>query len=434
VAITKLNQYLSDLYKKRAPGIKLRLDAETAFLNTLGNPHHKFQAIHIAGTNGKGTVCGILHSILQQAGFKTGLYTSPHLVEFNERIKINNICISDKELLELLNDIDCLAGRFAKTNRQLTFFEFTTAAAFEYFKRQQIDIAIVETGMGGRLDATNVLNPLLSVITAVDIEHTQYLGKTIKEIAREKGGIIKRNIPVITGQLAEEALQIVTEIADANNSPIIKANDVLSVQRKQQNCRSQKIVMETTNRFIGTATLPVIGAKAAEDAAIAVAALEILEQLIGVEIPNNSIKNGLKNLNIQARCQLISDDPPILLDGAHNPQAAHWLAHTIKELFKRKPVGIIIGMCSDKNLKGFLKQLSKTASRCWAVGFDNERSLNPSEIAKTAEQLNIPAKKANLQQALNEAAKWAKENNGAVCITGSFILCGEVLKLYRSNQ
>ncbi|MFC1498702.1 bifunctional folylpolyglutamate synthase/dihydrofolate synthase, partial [Verrucomicrobiota bacterium] len=195
-----MNQALKKLYKRRSFGIKPGLDAERAMLSKLGNPQEEFLVVHVAGTNGKGSVCALLSSILRTAGYTVGLYTSPHLVRFNERIRVDDQEIGDDELAGVLDKIECVAADVARDmGQEPTFFECATAMAFKYFKEQDVRIAVVETGMGGRLDATNVLTPLISVITRISLEHTMYLGNDVEAVALEKCGIIKKGRPVVCG-------------------------------------------------------------------------------------------------------------------------------------------------------------------------------------------------------------------------------------------
>lgn len=422
---------LSRLYRLHAAGIKFGLETEHALLERLGHPEHGLGIIHVAGTNGKGSVCSMLEAILRRSGLKTGLYTSPHLIRFNERIRINGQCISDEALASLISRVDEQArGAAARPGGQeVTFFEFATAMAFECFKREQVDIVVLETGMGGRLDATNVITPLISVITGVSLEHTDYLGKDITSIAAEKGGIIKPGRPVVIGPMADEVLPVIQRLAQERQARLIHARDVVAVKRKSQNLDGQQVSIESDSASYGGLRCPLIGRHQLENMGIAVAALEVLRDECGLGVAPRAVKEGLEMVRWPGRCQVLSKEPVTILDGAHNPEGAHILSQVLHELVKAQPVGLVAGLCADKDLAGFLRALKGRIRRVWAVPLRTGRSLPPAAMAAQAKVLGCPATTASVPDAFREASAWAAANHGAVCIAGSLYLAGEVLEL-----
>ena len=416
---------LKRLYSRSAHNIKLGLDLETELLERMGNPQMRMPHIHVAGTNGKGSVCAMIESVLRAAGYKTGLYTSPHLVRFNERIRVEGLCISDEELAELYLEIERQEKHVA---RQPTFFEFTTAMAFEHFKRRQIEISVLETGLGGRLDATNVVMPLVSAITRIDVEHTQYLGKTIEDIALEKSGIIKHGRAVICGTMPDEAREVIRRVAREREAKLILVEDAVSVRRTSQGLRGQKLKIETASTSYGSVLLPLIGHYQVENAALAVAALEYLNDSSPFVIDEVAMKKGLEGVRWPGRCQVLSEDPLVVLDVAHNPNGAEALVESLMEIAKGKELGLVFGLLSDKDCHGVVKSFSALVKKCWAVQIQNERGMPLDDLLACIRGAGIPAEGRSLAEALAEAKAWAKANGAAVCIAGSLYLAGDVLK------
>ncbi len=428
-----LTDTLARLYRRQAAGIKFGLDTTRSILELLGNPERGLPCVHVAGTNGKGSVCAMLDSILRAAGLKTALYTSPHLVRFNERIRVGGRCIPDADLAGLIRRVEDCAGKAAARpgGREATFFELATAMAFDYFRRQAAEIAILETGMGGRLDATNVVIPRVAVITGIGLEHTAHLGPDLESIAREKGGIIKPGIPVVIGPMPEEALSEIQRLAREKRARLIRADQVVSVRRLSQDLAGQKLKIESAAAAYGALTLPLAGAHQAGNAALAIAAAEELAAGSGLDLPETAVKSGLANTLWPARFQVLATAPPLILDGAHNPQGGETFARSLQELLPGRPLGLILGMCADKDLERFLTPFSGRVKRCWAVPLRNERGRTPDEIAAAAARLGWPVEAAALAGALDAATAWARENGGAVCVAGSLFLAGEVLELKR---
>ena len=430
---TNLQESLQRLYRKHNLGIKLGLDVEEYFLQCLGNPEKKFYSIHVAGTNGKGSICAMLASILKASGKKTGLYTSPHLVKFNERIRVNNRAISNTQLARLITECEKISSIVSqKCGREATFFEFTTALAFQFFAEKKVEFAVLETGMGGRLDATNVVVPVVSVISSISMDHEQYLGNTIEKIAAEKAGIIKTNVPVVCSPNSKQVMDVITEIARDRRAPLIKADDAVSLNLLSSSLEGQKFKAEICDGTSLTIFLPLLGHYQAENIMTVLATVYVLRNNNIINISTKHIKTGLSNVSWHGRFQVVSKKPPIILDGAHNPGAGKVLAETLIKFFPHQPVGLIFGMCSDKDMAGFIKNFQSIVKKCWAVPIRTERSVHPSVIKNiVASETGWDVSESSVHQALVDACQWAENNSGVICVAGSLFLVGEVLEIMR---
>lgn len=422
-----LRQSLERLYALRTFGIKPGLETTLALLGRMGNPQNTFVAIHVAGTNGKGSVCAMLDAVLRKTGLRIGLYTSPHLIRFNERICVNGAEITDPELGALFEEMEAHSEALAATGHQSTFFEFTTALAFEHFRRNRVQVAVVETGLGGRLDATNVITPLLSVITRIGLEHTAYLGDTLAKIAGEKAGIIKAGRPVVCGATPDEVLAVIRATAESRKAPFIAAADSVTVRRVSQDMKGQKVAITGSDTAYGSVLLKLLGKHQLENCATAVAALETLATCSPLAIPPETIRAGLADAVWPGRLQVLSLEPPVILDGAHNPDGARTLALALKELFGKRKIALIWGMCDDKDALGFVKTVGRMVKRCWTVPIDTERSLSEAKRVQIARTEGWDTIATTLPEAMSQAREWAVANEGAVCIAGSLFLAGEVL-------
>ncbi len=425
----ELQMALAKLYRRNLHTIKLGLDPVRALLEELGNPHEKFLCVHIAGTNGKGSVSALIESMLRAAGIRTGLYISPHLVRFNERIRVNGAEISDEKLAPLLDDIEAavLNMRGNTGERDATFFEFTTALAFEHFRRERVQIAVIETGMGGRLDATNVITPIVSVITSISFDHQQFLGDTIEKIAAEKAGIIKEHRPVVVGELPGEAIAVIEKTAKHHYSPLNRAAASVSVRRQSQSWMGQKVQIETSEESLGTAMLPLLGDHQLGNLAVAVAAIEELRRETKLPIRDEAIRAGIAATRWPGRCQVLSADPPVILDGAHNVEAAEVLARTVRQLGKKVPWAGVAGFLSDKDVAGIVRPFASFIKELWIVELHNERAMPPANAMDRLHGLSIHPHTGSIGDALGAAKAWAGKNAGGVVIFGSLYLAGEIL-------
>jgi dihydrofolate synthase / folylpolyglutamate synthase len=423
-----LNAALDRFYARTAKGIRPGLEVIEKLLAALNRPQRTFPAIHVAGTNGKGSVCAMIASVLQQAGYRTGCYTSPHLRHFNERIQVNRTPVPDDRLVKLIDQVEAVANRVRDEEgmRDATFFECATAMADLYFAEEQIDWAVIETGMGGRWDATNLHDTALSVLTRIDIDHTRFLGTDIRAIANEKAGIIKPGVPVVCGTLQAAVEPVVWAEAKQQRAPLLRADQMVRIQRLQQDWDGQKIRIETDERTLRPLLLPLIGRHQLENAAIAVAALETLQATGRIELTDEALRDGLIATRWPARCQVIARDPLTLLDVAHNPDGARALGRTLKELAGSRPVGMIVGFLEDKDVRGCVAGLAAMAERFWAVDIKSSRALPGTMVAEVIAGTGLPVTTCALAEAMEAARAWARAADGIVCIAGSLYLAGEV--------
>ena len=425
-----LDLLLARLYRRNLHTIKLGLDAEVALLKELQDPHRAYLSIHVAGTNGKGSVCAMLASILQAAGLRVGLYTSPHLVRFNERIRVNGAMISDAELVAALDQVEEAALRIQQRDglRDVTFFEFTTALAFHWFREQNVQVAVVETGMGGRLDATNVVTPVVSVITSIGLDHQAYLGNTLEQIAAEKAGIIKPGRPVIIGTLPQNARAVVEAAAHTAASRMCTAADGCMVTRIEETLEAGQLLrIESGMIRIDRVRCPLLGAHQRGNIAVAVATALTFADETALPVSADAIRAGLGAVHWPARMQVISRDPPLLVDGAHNPQAMQQLRVALEELRGTRPVGLIASFLADKDAAGCLSILAPLVQRCWLVERKGERGMTGQALRSAAASARLNAECLPLPEALQELRQWATRENGIGVIAGSLYLAGEAL-------
>jgi dihydrofolate synthase/folylpolyglutamate synthase len=429
-SVSQLQADLARLFRRTGVGIKFDLAPVTALLHRLGEPQHAMAHVHVAGTNGKGSTCALIESVLRAAGHRTALYTSPHLVRFNERIRLGGAPIHDATLAGLFREIEKADQRLAAETggREMTFFEFTTALAFEYFRREGAHVCVLETGMGGRLDATNVVIPLVSIITRIDIEHTAFLGKTLAEIATEKAGIIKPGRPVLCGQMPDEARAVIRRIAQERGARCIAVEEAVQVQRVRQNWDGQKVKIETANASYPLLTVPLLGAHQLENIALAVAALELISDVAPLPWDEKHLRTGFQSVQWPGRCQVLDHTPLTLLDVAHNPNGAVALADTLHELAGKTPVGLVCGLLGDKDADGFFQALAPQVKKIWAVPLPAERNMPQADLLAAIRRAGFQADYLPLDKALAAARAWATQEHGVLCIAGSLVLAGEVLR------
>jgi len=415
-----LNPYpecLEYMYSLRRFGIILGLDTISIILNTLGNPQDTFSCIHVSGTNGKGSIASALSTILALTGRRVGLYTSPHLVRFNERIAINGEPINDAAVIEAHDAV----RKAASGGREPTFFEYTTAMAFHYFARKKVDWAIIETGMGGRMDATNVVKPVLSIISNVSLEHQVYLGKTIAKIAYEKAGIIKAKTPVVTGVRQPSALGILTRVADEKKVPLFRFGTDFRVHWHVNNTFTYFGIQKTWPDM----KTGLLGRHQAENAAITLAACEILNEK-GLDIPETTLRKGLKENRWPGRLEIVSKDPLVILDGAHNRDAARKLAEFLTRRFPDKNVLLVLGILDDKPYQIMLKALLPTCHRVILTRASIDRALPTQTLLKYARTLCRDIEVIDdAGKALRHAVATAGPDQ-SICVAGSLYVVGDV--------
>jgi dihydrofolate synthase/folylpolyglutamate synthase len=451
------------LYGLQKHGIKLGLDNTARLLSLFNNPQEKFHSIHVAGTNGKGSTSAMIASILQAAGFRTGLFTSPHLVSFTERIRINNEEITEGEVIELTEEIKLKVESFKlkvknKTDDikhpifsafEPTFFEFVTVMAFLYFKRNNVEWAVVETGMGGRLDATNVLLPEASVITSVSYDHSEFLGSTIAEIAEEKAGIIKEGVPVVTSEQEASVMDAIKKKADERGAGLFVYGRDFSAAVKTKGMRGS-VFSYNGGSSIEDLVIPLPGRHQVLNASLALKTIEVVSQK---PLPNTSrlnpdaIKAGLENIKWHGRLELISENPLVLIDGAHNPSAAKILSDSLREFFLTtySRIILVIGIMSDKDIMGIMKPLLPLASEIILTAPAYERAAAPQKLAECAAEMGFtnthiaPTVKDAIDMAIKLSAfspqpsaknsELPTPNSELILITGSFYTIGEAKEI-----
>ena len=404
------------MYSLRRFGIKLELATIRAILEGLGNPQDRIAFIHVAGTNGKGSIASALATILHLSGFNVGLYTSPHLVKFNERIWINGLPISDENVVVSYEAVK----RVHHGTREPTFFEFATAMAFYEFGRQKVDWAIIETGMGGRFDATNIINPVLSIITNISVEHKMYLGNTITQIAGEKGGIIKTNTPVVTGVKQKNAISVLKTLAESQAAPFYRFGEAFRI-RRNQNKTFNYYGIENIWRNMQTG---LIGRHQVDNAAIVLAACEVLNKS-HTDLSLSTIRKGLVQNIWPGRLEIVSRSPFVILDGAHNFIAARNLARFLSENFKNQNITLVIGILDDKPYTAMLQNLLPLCSRVIITAPKNERALPPETLCAIAQQtVSDTTIIPDVENAVKHAIETASLDD-VVCIAGSLYVVGE---------
>ncbi|MBR4910419.1 MAG: bifunctional folylpolyglutamate synthase/dihydrofolate synthase [Clostridia bacterium] len=399
-------------------GSKPGLDRIKALCSALGDPQEKVKYIHVAGTNGKGSVCAMLSSVLRCAGYKTGLYTSPHLRFFEERTRINGAMIPKNRLAEIIGRIKAVADTMSD---KPTEFEIATAAAFLYFYEEKCDIAVLETGLGGRLDATNVIkSPALSVITGIALDHTAILGDTLEKIAYEKGGIIKHGAPLVLANCHPAAFAVLESIAKENSAPVIPVD-----YSRRENVSAALSGTSFDMRPYGKISLSLKGVYQADNACTAITAAEALGNG-ALNIPQEAIKKGLKTTRWQARFEILCKDPLVIYDGAHNPQGAEALADTLRTAGIEKAV-FLIGVMADKDYTLLIKTVLPFAKRVFTVTPDNPRSLDAKALAEAFTRNGIAAKPFDtVTDGVAAAIKAAKKESLPLISCGTLYMYGEV--------
>lgn len=419
-----LRRRLDELYRFERSAMRPGLAGVERLLGRAGRPDRAFPSILIAGTNGKGSTAAHLASILRAAGLRTGLFTSPHLVRFEERIRIDGTEIGSAELERLLA---AWWPRFEE--EEPSFFEAATALCFDHFAAERVDVAVVEVGLGGRLDATNVLVPRVSVITTISSDHVEILGHTLRRIAIEKAGIVKEGGRLALGVGPGEARRAILEIAAARGARVSILGEDARVRVAGTGTDGTTFRLRT-RRFRGSLRTPLTGRHQARNAALAALAAEIyLEDRPSGGIAS-AIERGIPATRWPARAELLGGEPPILVDAAHNVEGANALAGTVAELWPGRPVVFVAGFSRDKAHEAILRALGRTAARFVLTRFHGERAAPPDELLRVAPAVHLDCVAVpDPGEAIASARGWARERGGAVVVTGSLYLIGEALPL-----
>jgi len=419
MTVPSAKETLEYLYALQSGGIKPGLERIRALLGALGGPQNKIPSIHIAGTNGKGSTAAMIEAALIEAGYRTGLYTSPHLVRFNERIRINGRPVSDAVVVRsaerVRSALATLSGEMAKPS----FFEFTTAMAFACFEDKGVDIAILETGMGGRWDATNTVVPLVSIITNIGKEHTQYLGTTLAHIAAEKAGIVKPGVPVLTAEDKPAALRVIRETARKANSPLFSLGRDFTLAPADNG----KLTYKGLNSDIGGIKLALTGAFQRKNGALAMAALELIGER-GFTVGAKAAREGLKKTDWPGRVETLSKRPLVVLDSAHNPAGAVVLKEALSG-FRFKRLILVAGCMADKDIRGILSPLASVASSVILTRPKTDRAAATPILRGALKGYTGPVSEIEpVGRACAVALREAGQED-AVCVTGSIFTVGE---------
>jgi len=414
-------------------GIKLGLDNITEFLSRIGNPHKQLKSVHVTGTNGKGSVCAFTERILREHDLRVGLYTSPHLVDFRERIMINGRIISEKDVVRLGTELRAVMEEMSQENgeKQLTFFEFTTGLAFKYFAEKNIDLLVAEVGMGGRLDATNVLSPYVSAITRIGLEHTNYLGNTIQDIAREKAGIIKTGSTVVTCERAPEALTVIASVCDKKKVVLRRIGNDFNVGEVEQTLRGTTFDYSGNRSFRGLRTR-LIGGHQAENAATAIAIIEDLSKR-SFFVTDEEIRKGLMATRWPGRLDVVSKKPLVIFDGSHNPDGISTTVKTLKEL-NATPLTYVLGCMDDKDADSIVKALSPTATMIISTQAKYKRAL-PSKSLELVVKNHFSGESIEVNDAWVAFERGIEHIAGkGLCVIGSLYLVGEAIQWWQSRK
>ena len=409
------------LYGLQTHGIKLGLDTMRALLGRIGNPQQRFRAFHIGGTNGKGSTAAMTAAILQHSGLRVGLYTSPHLVDFRERIRVNGGLISE----ECVIDSVWRLRRAAQDDLHPTFFELTTAMAFLHFAESGVDTAVLEVGMGGRFDATNVIErPLACAVTTIGLDHQEYLGPTEEAIAHEKGGIIKPAVPIIIGRIGEEARSVLRRIASDRSAPVWELDKDFSIH----DVRLGSFAYRSVNRVWKELTCRLEGRHQLDNAACALAMLDVASG-VGTEVTAEAVSGGLHTVSWQGRLERVQELPMVMLDGAHNPHAALVLADYFADFRARHPAARIIlvwGMMRDKDHRRFIAPLLPLISEIILTQAQMARSATMQELRAVLPEGQIPIQESALPAVALAVAKTRARAEDLICVAGSLMLVGDI--------
>jgi len=413
------------------------LDRMEKLLSLVGNPHKKIHTVHIAGTKGKGSTATMLAKMLEANGYTVGLYTSPHVVHLHERIAVNSKMISEQEMLGLLNRIYTPVERLSKTDPP-TFFEIMTALAFMHFVDKRVDIAVIETGLGGRLDSTNVIQPKVVGITSLSIDHQQQLGSTIDSIAREKAGVFKPGVPVVTVEQDPAAMRVLKSVASSVKAPLsITGVDIdfsCRFETSREHGPHTRICLTTPTSKFEHLRVPLHGRHQAINCGLALAMLDKLK-VSGFQIDNGKATEGLHKVRLAGRMEMICDDPRIMIDGAHNAASIRALIHAIGQSIPYDSMVVIFGCNSDKDIEGMLRELQYGADKVIFTRSNSAKATSPQELAD--KYTEICGKMCQTAISLGEALRLARSaitKEDLICITGSFYLIGEAKMRFQPNQ
>jgi dihydrofolate synthase/folylpolyglutamate synthase len=403
-------------------------------LNRMGNPQLAAKTFHIAGTKGKGSVAAMIAQVLSGSGYKTGLYTSPHLLNLRERIRVDGTLISEAEFAGAMAQVKPFIESMKQdaTFRQLTYFEVLTALAFAYFKKKQVDFQVLEVGLGGRFDATNVIpNPVVCIITSISLDHTQILGNSLEEIAREKAGIIKPGCWAVISPQPEEAASVITNTCHEKEAKVVQVGKDITWHKIGGDLSHQSMVIKgRTNNY--QVSIPLIGDFQLENATTAVAVLEILASE-GFYISAADIAQGLAQVKWPGRFQILQRQPTVLVDGAHNIASMKRLGNNIKAYFPKKRILLVFGTSCDKDIPGIINELVPLSPQVIVTQASHSRAASlPTLVAEFCKRGIEPETKQTVAEAISRALSLA-EKADVICVTGSLFVVSEALSYFSGS-
>ncbi len=430
--ISRMTNY-ERMHAWRYTGAVFKLDRVRGFFDRIGRPHDDIRCVHVAGTKGKGSTCAIVESMCRQAGLRTGLYTSPHLIDLRERISVCGKWISRRRFASLMNAVAPHVVELAHESVDLkpSFFEIITAIAFLHFRVENVDVAVIEVGLGGRLDSTNIITPMVSVITQIGLDHMKLLGETIPEIAREKAGIIKAGVPVVTGAQKRDARRVISAVARRRSAPLFRLGREIVLEEDTDEDRARGFSVRVGRRTFRDLRVPLAGAHQRRNAALAVAVAHLLKKK-GLKLSPNAVRRGLEELDWHGRAEIVRRRPTVILDGAHNEDSIAALVAAIRGRSSRGRIIVVFGIAADKSVERVLELIAPEADLLLTTRADSPRAIGSHRLARLARRAGarrvrvIPNPREAVRAALGEARP-----DDVVCVTGSFYLAGEVAPLFR---
>ncbi len=418
----------------RYNNVNFDLDRMRSLLKKLGNPQDRFRSIHVAGTKGKGSTCAMIASILQACGYKTGLYTSPHLVDVRERIQINGQMIPQSDLAQLIRQVEPIVS---KMKPMPSFFDVFTAVAFKYFADQKVEIAVVETGLGGRLDSTNVLNPEVTAITSISKDHVQQLGPTLAHIAAEKAGIFKPGVPAVSVMQEPAVEAVLKQTAEKVGAPLDICGKSIEFSYRFESSRMlgphNRICLTTANSKFEHLPVPLVGEHQAINCGLALSVIDRLKTR-GIAINDSRAMEGLAKTQVPGRMEMVNQTPRVIVDGAHNAASVDAAMKAIGQHVPYDSMVVIFGCCADKDVPGMLDRISSGADKVIFTKVNSIRTADPEDLA--ARYIELYGKMAQVAPTLQDAldiANRAVTKEDLICITGSFYLIGEAKKLFAAK-
>ncbi|MFB6285556.1 MAG: folylpolyglutamate synthase/dihydrofolate synthase family protein [Candidatus Bipolaricaulia bacterium] len=403
-------------------------------LAELDHPDEDYPIVHVAGTKGKGSVCAMVASILRQTGCRVGLFSKPHLVRLNERVSVNGQEIRDDEFVDLMNRLYPYLEDQRQSDNPPTFFDLITILALTHFAQEEVDAVVLEVGLGGRLDSTNVVTPAVSAITTIGYDHTEQLGHTLEQIAREKAGIIKPGVPVVSGVTDSEPADVIRDVAQTQAAPLHELGTDLALDASPD---AGRFGIQTWTAEYPDVDLPLVGAHQRRNAAVAVGAVEALGEVEAHSLSRKAVREGLSDLGIRGRIERLSRDPLVILDVAHNPDSLRTLRETLRESYPEINWVVLFGTPADKDVDGNLREVLPLAARVVFTTTDNPRGASPKECRRRAQDIDpmVPSEVVpELEPALHRALALANEGDRGVCIAGWFHMAGEVAKLMSTGE